>query len=134
MNGWAFPVSPETRVLTLRTIRDGRSPILFVEHDENGEWHCYDGRETFLGSELALAPLSRLIEQEPNLAELADLPKGHRARRFTPDGPWERESSALLEKTRQRAARALEELTKHQITLPPGSPSSLEMLREGRGE
>jgi hypothetical protein len=120
-----------TKVLTLRSILEGR-PILFVEHDQRGGWHFFDGRSVFEMSELTLASLGELVGQDPSLDELANLPGGWRAWRTSQDSPWQRESSETLEKTRGRTAQALADLQRHRVTLPPGSASTADLLREDR--
>jgi hypothetical protein len=133
MGAYPFTVPPETLALTLRAILKGQS-ILFVEHDENGGWHFFDGNSVFPGSELVLVPLGELAQRDPTLLAIQDLPQGWRAWRTGPMEPWERESSQLREKTRARAAALLEEMRRTSKPLPPGSPSTTDLIREARGE
>jgi hypothetical protein len=77
-------------------------------------------------------PLQQVLDRDPTLSELAELPVCWRAWRLTADAPWERESSCTLERTRARSAEALAALQRGRITLPPGSPSATELLREDR--
>jgi len=128
---WCFTDPPETPALTLQTILGG-APVLYVEHDENGGWHCLDSRALFTGSELALVPISRLVQADPSLNELGDLPKGWRALRRSVNRPWERESTKTRETTRARTAALLEEMRQDSLAPPPGSPSTTELLREDR--
>lgn len=131
MTATLFPVPPDTTVLTLRPILDG-APVMFVERDEEGAWRFLDAQPLLRRDDLALVPLQRVLDGDPSLSELAELPAGWRAWRLTADGPWERESSRTLERTRARSAEALAALHRNRITLPPGSPTSTELLREDR--
>jgi hypothetical protein len=91
-----------------------------------------EDRQIYNRSELALVPLQQVVDVDPSLNETADLPPGWRAWRLSKEGPWEKESSRTLEKTRERAARLLAEGDRHRVVLPPGHPSTTEMLREDR--
>lgn len=118
MATWLFPDPRDTRVLTLHSILEGR-PVLFVEHDEKGEWHFFDGHAVFEMPELTLATLGELVSRDASLGQLADLPSGWRVWRVSQGAPWQRESNRTLEKTRERTAQALTELQRNPVTLPP---------------
>lgn len=129
---WAFSDPPDAIVLTVQPILEAGRAILLVEHDERGKWRFFDDRQLFHGAELRLVPLKCLVELAPTLAELADLPIGWRAWRETENGPWERESLKTQDRTRAKTASLLEHLRRTSLTLPPGTPSTMEMLREDR--
>ncbi len=128
---WSYPDPPETKVLALRSILEGR-PILFVERDENSDWRFLDGERVLEPSEIVLVPLGRVVDLDASVNELADLPAGWRAWRELREQAWEKESSKTKERTRARMAQLLAEMEKTRITLPPGTPSTVEMLREDR--
>lgn len=132
MNHWPFAAGPDTLASTTVAILDRKRPVLFVEHDAKGYWHVYDGSTLFNLSDVALAPLRELLDQEPALAELADLPKAWRAMRTDKDSPWERESSVTLGVTWAKSKKALAELQRTMVPLPPGSPDSVELIRRTR--
>ena len=129
---WLFSDSPETTVLTLQPILEAGRTIVFVEHDERGKWRFFDARQLFDGAEMRLVPLKCLVELDPSVSELANLPIGWRAWREAEDGPWERESVKTKDRTRAKTARLLEQLRQTSLPLPPGSPTTTEMLREDR--
>src|SRR4051812_48578218 len=131
MNPWLFPDSPETTALTLRSILEEGRSVKFVEHDENGGWHFFDGRSTFSGPELIFARLGKLVELDPSLAEVSDLPSGWRAWRAEVGCPWTRESRDR-EVTRARAGEALARMQSTTTTPPPDFPGTTEILREDR--
>jgi hypothetical protein len=128
---WLFSEPLETTVLTLRSILQGQ-PITFIEHDEEGGWHFFDGRQFFDGSELKLVPLKKVIELDQRITELGDLPIGWRAWRDAADSPWERESVKTKDRTRAKTAALLAKMQRKRIEVPPGTPSIVEMLREDR--
>ncbi|HEU4754671.1 MAG TPA: hypothetical protein VFU47_16300 [Armatimonadota bacterium] len=91
MREWPFLEDEQAAVITLRAIMDGTAPILHVTHDSD------DGRWEFLGweapavAEATVAALREVVERDPSVAELADLPRGWHAWRTTVDSPWIRE-------------------------------------------
>jgi hypothetical protein len=77
-------------VFTLNRIMRGESPILLVCHDEDdGGWQFLDGAEVVIEAS-ALVCLHHIVELDPSLLELADLPIGWSARRSNADEPWQR--------------------------------------------
>jgi hypothetical protein len=128
---WKFPVPPDTPVQMHCSIFQG-SPVRFVQHDERGNWYFLDGRVVFYGGETTSAPLTDVLALDPGLEELSDLPKNWQARRLSAHDRWQRESCASQEQTRRQAAEALKELQRQSVNLPPGSPSTTELLREDR--
>jgi hypothetical protein len=133
MGTYLFADPPDTRVLTLRRVLGGR-PALVVQHDEGGGWYFYDGASLFERFELVLAPLGQLVERDPDLNQLADLPRGWQAWRNSPEEPWERESSKTLDRSREKVRELLEQMRQMATPLPPGSPSTTDLIREARGQ
>ncbi len=90
---WPFVASEFADALTTITVLEDDAPILLVSHDEeDGMWQILcgttnepeDGRLTCLGC---------LLELDPTLAEIADLPRGWEAYRDAVGEPWIREQS-----------------------------------------
>ncbi|AMV37267.1 hypothetical protein [Planctomyces sp. SH-PL62] len=91
MNDWPFPDPPNVAALTVRQIIHEDEPILLVCRDaEDGSWQFLAGGPFEVADGL-LVSLRTLVERDPRLAELADLPPGWQAWRPRPDSPWERE-------------------------------------------
>lgn len=87
---WPFPDDPEIEVFTLARIMDGDTLIRLVTHDaEDDAWQFLDG-EAVLTSDGTLATLGEMVQLEPDLCAIADLPPGWYALRSGPGAPWSR--------------------------------------------
>ncbi|MGF1578857.1 MAG: DUF4262 domain-containing protein [Gemmataceae bacterium] len=93
-NGWLFPDPPNAASFALKqTFREGK-PILLVAHDDDAEdessgWQFLTG-ETITTSDAMIVGLSTVVELDPTVNELADLPPGWQAERDAPGAPWRR--------------------------------------------
>ena len=90
---WPFKDDQFSDALTTIRVLEDEEPILLVSHDaDDGMWQVLcgttnepdDGRLTCLGC---------LLELDPTLAEIADLPRGWEAYRDVVGGEWHREPS-----------------------------------------
>lgn len=91
MGDWPFADPPNSATITVRQIVHEGRPILLVSHDvEDGSWQFLAGGEFDVADGL-LVSLRSMVERDPGLAELADLPPGWRAWRQAPLMPWQRE-------------------------------------------
>ena len=87
---WPFADPPETEVIALDRILAGESPLRLVSHDaEDGDWQFLDGEHVF-EDDAVVVLLGEMVQFDPSLAALADLPPGWHAWRASPDGPWQR--------------------------------------------
>jgi hypothetical protein len=87
---WPFNEPEDTEVITLERIVRGGSPILLVTHDaEDGCWQFLDGEHIFEEDGEVLC-LGEIVQFDPTLCQLADLPAGWYAWRFSPDQAWRR--------------------------------------------
>lgn len=90
---WPFADPPNVAVLTSRDVIDSGMPIIHVFHDaDDGVWqfHSVHGapeRE----ADARVVALSTILEIDPRVALLADLPLGWVAHRDGPTDPWRRE-------------------------------------------
>ena len=90
MTPWPFEDAPNTASLTTVHVLDRRRPILLVTHDaDDGGWQFLCGT-TNDSSDARVVGLNTVLELDPSLAELADLPLGWRAWRDAPGRPWRR--------------------------------------------
>lgn len=87
---WTFADPPDLAVITVVQVpRDGAS-ILFVTHDaDDGGWQFLTG-ETVDRADSMVVALREMIQHDPSLVKLADLPVGWRAWRKSKDSDWER--------------------------------------------
>jgi predicted adenylyl cyclase CyaB len=87
---WPFEEPEGTEVITLERILRGASSVLLVTHDEDdGAWQFLDGEHVF-GDDGAVVCLGEMVQFDPSLGELGDLPVGWYAWRQEPGRPWRR--------------------------------------------
>jgi predicted adenylyl cyclase CyaB len=89
-SGWRFADPQDTVVVTLERILRGDSSLLLVTHDaDDGYWQFLDGEHVF-EEDGATVYLGEMVQFDPSLLELADLPLGWYAWRDAPECPWQR--------------------------------------------
>jgi predicted adenylyl cyclase CyaB len=87
---WLFADSEDTTVITLERILRGESDVLLVTHDlEDGAWQFLDGEHVFEDDGTVVC-LGEMVQFDPSLEVLADLPVGWFAWRAARDHPWQR--------------------------------------------
>jgi hypothetical protein len=87
---WPFPDPIDAPVITLERILRGESAVLLATHDEDdGWWQFLDGEQVF-EEDGVIVKLGEILQFDPSLAELADLPVGWHAWRPGPADPWQR--------------------------------------------
>ena len=87
---WPYADPPETEVIVLGRVLRGESSLLLVTHDEDdGGWQFLDGGQVFEDDAKAVY-LAEMLQFDPSIAQLADLPVGWYADRPDPSAPWER--------------------------------------------
>ena len=87
---WPFGDPEETEVITLERILQGRSSVLLVTHDEDdGAWQFLDGEHVFEEDGMTVC-LGEMVQLDPSLGQLGDLPVGWYAWRQGPGQPWRR--------------------------------------------
>jgi hypothetical protein len=70
---------------------EGRRPILTVYHDaDDGLWQFLDGRDSPNEKDAVILCLKEVLELDPSVKELADLPLGWVAWRKRSSDPWQR--------------------------------------------
>jgi hypothetical protein len=92
MSEWPFSDPPNVAVIVnSKIIRDG-DWIAHVSHDsDDGAWqfHIKDGDELSENDAMVVS-LKEIVDLDPSVLELADLPLGWRAWRVSKVSPWER--------------------------------------------
>ncbi len=88
--GWKFADKPHTKVFISKAIKEDTEWVTYVAHDlSDGAWQILGETGTESGGP-ELACLHHMVDKDPTLVELADLPKGWYAERVAPGQPWER--------------------------------------------
>ena len=83
-----FADAPNTAVITLTSIIDGRNPILYVSHDDDdGCWQFLDGQAADITQALIVA-LHTIVEIAPEVLDVSDLLEGWIAYREHVGAPW----------------------------------------------
>jgi hypothetical protein len=81
-----------TAVFTTRFVLQERSPILHIFHDDDGYWQ-FIGAETEIKTEdYKIVSLGEIIELDPTVQELADLPYAWEAWRESVGSEWVKKS------------------------------------------
>jgi Domain of unknown function (DUF4262) len=91
---WKFPDPPHAQAFLSETVHKGTEAVTYVSHDaEDGAWQ-FLGNSMLDGGGPVLSCLHHPIDNDPSLAELADLPLGWYAERNKPGEPWLRKKRA----------------------------------------
>ena len=90
MEPWPFADPPNVAVFTSWRILDGKEWISYVAHDEeDGAWQFLPKSGASM-EEAALVLLKEIVDRDPSVKSLADLPFGWCAWREEKDQPWQR--------------------------------------------
>lgn len=87
---WPFPAGKNRATFITRPVLEEAHPILFVYHDADGAWQFLCGT-THATTDARLVSLDTVLQLDPSLAAVADLPTGWNASRSTPNSPWQRQ-------------------------------------------
>lgn len=98
MDDWPFADPPDTGVFTTQRVLDG-APVRDVFHDQDGDWQILCGT-TLATEDARVVHLSQLVELVPELASLADLPRGWWAGPDDEVGGWRRRPGTLRARLR----------------------------------
>lgn len=87
---WAFESPPNEVAFTIRSIIDGRKPILLVLRDSEEDdvaWSFLTGEPIDM-SEALLVSLRTVVERDPTVMQVASLPSGWSAQRASAGAEW----------------------------------------------
>jgi hypothetical protein len=91
---WPFADPPNVAVFTSTKILSGDERISFVSHDEDdGAWQFHSSRGPAPETEVAVVSLRSIVDADPTIASLADLPLGWCAWRDSMGAPWNRKKN-----------------------------------------
>ena len=89
---WPFADPKNVAVFTTTQVLRLRQPILHVSHDaEEGAWQFHTGAQPVSAADAMIVALSEMVEHDPSISELADLPCGWFAERDGVGSPWRRD-------------------------------------------
>lgn len=87
---WPFADSQNVAVVTLKQIISDGEPILHVTHDsDDGAWQ-FLGWDDAKEEDARIVALSEIVQLDPSVQQLADLPLGWHAWRRARDEQWQR--------------------------------------------
>lgn len=90
MTDWAFSEPTYEAVITVRQIVQGGEPVLLVSHDaDDGGWQFLTAGQFEVADGMVVS-LESMVQRDPSLTELADLPAGWQATRAAIGQAWER--------------------------------------------
>lgn len=89
IHNWAFMEPRNLAVFTTAKILSKTDSILYVLHDDEGDWQFHSGQKTH-EEEPKIVALSEIIELDPSIVNLADLPIGMIAIRQNKNDFWQR--------------------------------------------
>jgi hypothetical protein len=84
---WKFRQSPSTLVVTQRVVVQKKLPILYVVHNDQGEWQFLADDKIRMDPVVELS-IRDLIAIDSTVADLAYLKKGWMAWRTDKSSPW----------------------------------------------
>ena len=82
-----FKESLETAVLTSKYVVSGNSPIVHIAHHEDGVWEFF-GKEIINESEIMVVSLRQIIDIDPTVIQVSDLPIEFSAVRELKEKEW----------------------------------------------
>ncbi len=90
-NNWPFDDSPDTLSRADPEIFDGTAWVFLVQRQKDGTWLFRQVDHLSVDdAQLVKVSLKQVLELEPSVCDLADLPRGWNAWRQNRDAPWER--------------------------------------------
>jgi hypothetical protein len=95
-SAWAFDEARNLGVFTTTRVLNENHPILWVCHDDDGDWQFLCGT-TDDPKQGRLVCLKDMVERDPSVNELADLPLGWRAWRGSVGEGWFRAAKNVEE-------------------------------------
>src|SRR5690348_9784706 len=90
---WPFEDPQNLAVVTIKRIVNDGQPILYASHDEDDRgWQFLDGG-IFTVEDAMLVSLQHVVQIDPTVKDLANLPLGWYAERAAAGQPWKRAKS-----------------------------------------
>jgi hypothetical protein len=90
---WVFDQPPNAAAITSKHVISREKPILLVSHDlDDHGWQFLTG-ESVSTDEAKVVSMQEIVEIDPTLKEVSDLPPGWSAQRSTAGSSWMRYKS-----------------------------------------
>ena len=90
-DAWPFADPKNVAVFTTTQVLRQGQPVLHVSHDdEDGAWQFHTGAAQVSTTDVMIVALEEMVEHDPTVCELADLPCGWFAERDRIGSPWRR--------------------------------------------
>jgi hypothetical protein len=83
----AFQENLKTAVLADANVVNSNSLITRINHHEDGLWEFF-GKKKVNEGEIMVVSLEQIIQRDPSILEMADLPLNFTAFRESNDTPW----------------------------------------------
>jgi hypothetical protein len=87
-----FDIEEGTVVVTSNEVTKESRPILYVTHEFDDEegiiWQFHSGSGDYSPEKLQLVRLGTILDIDPNITAVADLPIGEAAKRTSDSDPW----------------------------------------------
>ena len=90
---WPFDQPRNCATITTRQILDGLEPIVLVSHDADDHGWQFIGSSGALMADARVVALEEIVEVDPTVLDVADLPPGCQATRETVGSHWSRHQS-----------------------------------------
>jgi hypothetical protein len=87
---WPFDQPRNCATLTMRQVLDGSEPILLVSYDEDDHAWQFIGTTDASVADAKIVGLEEIVQLDPTVLDVADLPPGWQAVRDEVGGEWTR--------------------------------------------
>jgi hypothetical protein len=88
---WPFDQAEDVAAITTRQVLEDRLPVLLVMHYQDDHSWAFLCGTTAESSDARVLSMREVLERDPTLASIADLPPGCSARREAVGASWYRE-------------------------------------------
>lgn len=84
-----FKDPPNTAVFTTKFVTEEKKTITYVSHDDGSDWQFFSNDDfNDLESIARIVSLQEILNMDPTLLKLADMPAGYYATRKSKDDKW----------------------------------------------
>ena len=91
---WKFDQAPNVACITCQSVIDGHPVLVAMHYEDDHSWGFMDGTPADMATAIVVA-MSEVIEQHPELDEIASLPPGWSATRVAVGEPWSKQREDL---------------------------------------